>query len=109
MNRMMLEVPTATVIITNPTHFAIALRYERGKDPAPIVVAKGADLIAQKIREIAFNNQVAIIENPPLARALYKTVEIGEVIPQEYFELAAKIISLVWSQSGRQPPVAKSL
>jgi flagellar biosynthetic protein FlhB len=103
MNRMMLEVPAATVIITNPTHFAIALRYERGKDPAPVVVAKGVDLIAQKIREIAFENQVAIIENPPLARALYKSVDIGEVIPQEYFELAAKIISLVWSRTGRQP------
>jgi flagellar biosynthetic protein FlhB len=107
MNRMMLEVPTATVIITNPTHFAIALRYERGKDPAPVVVAKGVDLIAQKIRQIAFENQVAIIENPSLARALYKSVEIGEVIPKEYFELAAKIISLVWSRSGQQSSVAK--
>ncbi len=109
MNRMMLEVPSATVIITNPTHFAIALRYERGKDAAPVVVAKGVDLIAQKIREIAFENQVAIVENPPLARALYKTVEIGEMIPKEYFELAAKIISVVWSRSGRQPPVVRSL
>ena len=101
MNRMMLDVPTATVIITNPTHFAIALRYDRGRDSAPVVVAKGTDLVAQKIREIAFENQVAIVENPPLARALYKSVEIGEVIPQEYFELAAKIISLVWARSGR--------
>ena len=104
MNRMMLEVPAATVIITNPTHFAVALRYERGKDPAPIVVAKGADLIAQKIREIAFENQVAIIENPTLARALYKVVDIGDAIPQEYFELAAKIISLVWSRTNRPSP-----
>ena len=100
-NRMMLEVPAATVVITNPTHFAVALRYERGKDPAPIVVAKGADNIALRIREIAFQNQVAIIENPPLARALYRSVDIGEVIPQEYFETAAKVISLVWARSGR--------
>jgi flagellar biosynthetic protein FlhB len=104
MNRMMLDVPAATVIIVNPTHFAVALRYERGKDPAPIVVAKGVDLIAQKIREIAFENQVAIIENPQLARALYKAVDIGEAIPQEYFELAAKIISLVWSRANRPAP-----
>jgi flagellar biosynthetic protein FlhB len=109
MNRMMLDVPTATVIITNPTHFAIALRYDRGKDAAPVVVAKGVDLIAQKIREIAFENQVAIVESPPLARALYKSVEIGEVIPQEYFELAAKIISLVWARSGRHLRDVKSL
>jgi flagellar biosynthetic protein FlhB len=101
--RMLLEVPGATVIVTNPTHFAVALRYERGRDPAPVVVAKGADLIAQKIREIAFENQVAIIENVSLARALYSAVEIGEVIPQEYFEVAAKIISVVWSRSAKQP------
>jgi flagellar biosynthetic protein FlhB len=108
MNRMMLDVPTATVIITNPTHFAIALRYDRGRDAAPVVVAKGADLVAQKIREIAFKNQVAIVENPPLARALYRSIEIGEVIPQEYFELAAKIISLVWARSGRHPRDVKA-
>jgi flagellar biosynthetic protein FlhB len=100
-NRMLLEVPAATVVITNPTHFAVALRYERGRDSAPVVVAKGADLIAQKIREIAFENQVAIVENPPLARALYSAVDIGEMIPQEYFEMAAKIIGLVWSRAGR--------
>lgn len=106
--RMLLDVPGATVIVTNPTHFAVALRYERGKDPAPIVVAKGADLLAQKIREIAFEHQVAIVENVALARALYSSVEIGEVIPQEYFEVAAKIISVVWARSGRPaapPPI----
>lgn len=100
-NRMMLDVPTATVVVTNPTHYAVALRYERGKDPAPVVVAKGADAIALRIREIAFQNQVPIIENPPLARALHKSAEVGDVIPQEYFEMAAKVISLVWSRSGR--------
>ena len=103
-HRMLLEVPAATVVVTNPTHYAIALRYIRGSDPAPVVVAKGADLIARKIREIAFENHVAIIENPPLARALYQSVEIGETIPREHFETAAKIISLVWSRSGRPAP-----
>jgi flagellar biosynthetic protein FlhB len=103
-NRMLLDVPDATVIVTNPTHVAVALRYERGKNPAPVVVAKGADLLAKKIREIAFEHHVAIVENVSLARALYGSVEIGEVIPQEYFEVAAKIISVVWSRSGRQAP-----
>ncbi|MBV9829021.1 MAG: EscU/YscU/HrcU family type III secretion system export apparatus switch protein [Alphaproteobacteria bacterium] len=107
-NRMLLEVPEATVIVTNPTHFAVALRYERGKDPAPVVVAKGADLMAQKIREIAFAHQVAIVENVSLARALYASVEIGSVIPQEYFEVAAKIISVVWSRAGRQEPASEA-
>ena len=102
-NRMFLEVPSATVVIANPTHFAVALRYDRGKDAAPVVVAKGVDLIAQKIRQVAFENGVEIVENPPLARALHKAVEIGETIPQEYFEIAAKIISTVWARTGRQP------
>jgi len=96
--RMMQAVPKATVVITNPTHFAVALRYERGKDRAPVVVAKGEDLIALRIRKVAAENGVAIIENPPLARALNASVEIGEVIPQEHFEAVAKIIGLVWAQ-----------
>jgi flagellar biosynthetic protein FlhB len=101
--RMLHDVPTATVVVTNPTHIAIALRYERGRDPAPVVVAKGADLLAERIRGIAFDHQIAIVENKPLARALHRSTEVGEVIPAEYFELAAKIISLVWSRSGRVP------
>jgi len=100
-NRMMLDVPGATVVVTNPTHIAVALRYERGKDPAPVVVAKGADHIAMRIREIAAENNVPIMENKPLARALHKSVEVGQVIPQEHFEVAAKIISLVLGKSGR--------
>ncbi len=100
-NRMLLEVPAATVVVTNPTHFAVAMRYERGRDPAPVVVAKGADLIAAKIRSIATENNVAIVENPPLARAIYANVDIGEVIPQEHFEAVAKIISVVWARAGR--------
>ena len=101
--RMMHDVPKATVVITNPTHFAVALRYQRGKDVAPVVVAKGADLIAARIREVASKHQVAIIANPPLARALHASVEIGEVIPNEHFEAVAKIIGIVWA---RRPPNA---
>jgi flagellar biosynthetic protein FlhB len=106
--RMMQEVPKATVIITNPTHFAVALRYERGKDAAPVVVAKGVELIALRIRETARQHRVAIIEDPPLARALHAAAEIGDVIPREHFEAVAKIIGLVWAQRGlaRQAPAA---
>ena len=98
--RMMQEVPKATVIITNPTHFAVALRYERGKDSAPVVVAKGVELIALRIRQMAQQHGVAIIEDPPLARALHAGAEIGDVIPREHFEAVAKIIGLVWAQRG---------
>jgi flagellar biosynthetic protein FlhB len=100
--RMMHDVPKATVVITNPTHFAVALRYQRGKDSAPVMVAKGADLIAARIRETARQHDVTIVENPPLARALHASVEIGEMIPQQHFEAVAKIIGLIWAQRGRQ-------
>ena len=79
--RMMHEVPKADVVVTNPTHFAVALRYDEKRMRAPIVVAKGADLIAARIREIATENNVPIFEAPPLARALYRNVEIGGEIP----------------------------
>ena len=101
--RMMHDVPQATVVITNPTHFAVALRYQRGKDPAPLVVAKGADLVAARIRQVAREHDVAVVENPPLARALHATVEIGEVIPQEHFEAVARIIGLIWAQRSERP------
>jgi flagellar biosynthesis protein FlhB len=96
--RMMHDVPKATVVITNPTHFAVALKYQRGKDIAPVVVAKGVDLIAARIREVAAKHRVAVIANPPLARALHASVEIGEVIPHDHFEAVAKIIGVVWAQ-----------
>lgn len=96
--RMMQDVPKATVVITNPTHFAVALRYRRGEDVAPVVLAKGADLMAQRIRQAAAEHGVAIMENPPLARALHASVEIGAVIPHEHFEAVAKIIGLVWAR-----------
>ena len=96
--RMMTEVPRATVIITNPTHYAVALRYDRAKDAAPVCVAKGTDLVARRIREIAEAAKVPLVEDRPLARALHAGVEIGETIPREQFEAVAKIIGLIWSR-----------
>jgi flagellar biosynthetic protein FlhB len=97
-SRMMHEVPKATVIVTNPTHVAVALRYRRGEDAAPVVVAKGAELIALRIRQVAREHGIAIIENPPLARVLNSSVEIGDTIPHEHFEAVAKIIGMVWAR-----------
>jgi flagellar biosynthesis protein FlhB len=92
--RMMAAVPKASVIITNPTHYSVALSYERGM-PAPICVAKGVDLIALKIREIAGQHNIPIVENVPLARALYANVEIDEEIPVEHYHAVAEIIGYV--------------
>jgi flagellar biosynthetic protein FlhB len=92
--RMMAAVPEASVIITNPTHYAVALKYERGMN-APLCVAKGADLIALKIREVAAANSVPIVENPPLARALHATVEVDQEIPAEHYQAVAEVIGYV--------------
>jgi flagellar biosynthetic protein FlhB len=92
--RMMQKVPKAAVIITNPTHYAIALEYERGMD-APICVAKGMDAVALKIREIGTEHGVPIVENPPLARALHATVEIDDPIPPEHYKAVAEVIGYV--------------
>lgn len=94
--RMMQAVPTADVIITNPQHYAIALKYEEFKNTAPVLVAKGVDRIALKIREIAKEHKVPIVENPPLARALYANVDLDEEIPEDYYKAVAKIISYVY-------------
>ncbi len=93
--RMMAEVPTSTVVITNPTHFAVALRYEPGETPAPKLVAKGVDAQAQRIREVALEHDVPIIESPPLARALHRSVELGALIPQQHYQAVAEIIGYV--------------
>ncbi len=95
--RIKQTVPNATVVITNPEHYAVALKYEINDFAAPVCVAKGLDLIAQKIKEIAKENKVPVVESPPLARALYKDVKIDEEIPVEHFEAVAKIISYVMS------------
>jgi flagellar biosynthetic protein FlhB len=92
--RMMAAVPKASVVITNPTHFAVALQYERGMN-APLCLAKGADLIARKIREVAEAHNIPIVENPPLARALHATVEIDQEIPQEHYRAVAEIIGYI--------------
>jgi flagellar biosynthetic protein FlhB len=93
--RMMASVPKASVIITNPTHYAVALQYEMGANGAPRVVAKGVDFMAKKIRELAAKHDVPIIENPPVARALYATVEIDEEIPPDHYKAVAEIIGYV--------------
>lgn len=103
--RMMAAVKKATVVITNPTHFAVALIYESGKMEAPICVAKGVDLLALRIREVAEENGVPIVENPPLARALYATVELDEEIPTEHYKAVAKVIGYVMGLTGQKPEI----
>ena len=94
-SRMMAAVPDASVIITNPTHYAVALKYDHGAMSAPVVVAKGVDLIAAKIREIADVHAVPIVESPPLARALYASVDVDQPIRIEHYKAVAEIISYV--------------
>ncbi len=98
--RMMAAVPTATVVVTNPTHYAIALVYDREKGGAPRVVAKGVDEVAARIREVAREHRVPLVANPPLARALYK-VELDAEIPAEHFKVVAEVIAYVWRLRGR--------
>jgi len=99
--RMMSNVPDADVVITNPTHFAIALKYDPMSMGAPQVVAKGQDNIALKIREIAEENDVPVVENPPLARAMFDQVEVDQEIPLEYYQAVAEIISYVYQLQGK--------
>lgn len=102
--RMMANVPNASVVVTNPTHFAVALQYDSDKMEAPTVVAKGQDFIALKIREVAEENEVPIVENPPLARALYATVEIDSPIPTEHYAAVAEVIKYVYQLQGKLLP-----
>ena len=99
--RMMQDVPQADVVITNPTHYAVALKYDAGTGTAPILVAKGADLIAQRIKEIARENKVEIVENKPLARMIYTNVEIGREIPPELYQAVAEILAAVYRAHNR--------
>jgi len=92
--RMMANVPKAAVVITNPTHYSVALQYERGMD-APVCVAKGVDAVALKIREIAEEHSIPLVENPPLARALHATVEVDQAIPPEHYKAVAEVIGYV--------------
>ena len=99
---MMSDVPTATVVVMNPTHYAVALRYVHGETPAPVCVAKGIDALALKIRGVAEKSDVPVIENPPLARALYPAVKVGHPIPEDHYEAVANIISFVMGVAERQ-------
>jgi flagellar biosynthetic protein FlhB len=107
--RMMQEVPTADVVVTNPTHYAVALRYDEKKHRAPVVVAKGTDLIALKIREIATEHGVPVLEAPPLARALHKSVEIDREVPAALYITVAQVLTYVYQlktarERGARPP-----
>ena len=94
--RMMSAVPTADVVVTNPTHYAVALKYADGKMRAPQVVAKGADEVAAKIRELAKENNVPLLEAPPLARALYRHTELGDAIPEALYTAVAEVLAYVF-------------
>lgn len=97
MGRMMQEIPTADVIITNPTHYAVAIRYDQDKFEAPYLVGKGIDIIAENIKKIALDNDVPIIENKPLARGIYDSMDIGDPIPEELYEAVAEVLAYVYS------------
>ncbi len=94
--RMMAQVPKADVVITNPTHYAVALRYDSGQMAAPVVLAKGINLIAERIRAVAEENKIPLVSNPPLARALYESVEIDTPIPAQHYRAVAEVISYVY-------------
>jgi flagellar biosynthetic protein FlhB len=103
MRRMMQDVPTADVVLTNPTHYAVALKYNMEEDNAPKVVAKGLDELALRIRALAEENKVHIVEDPPLAQALYRAVDVGEEIPEELYQAVAQVLAYVYRLSGRMP------
>ncbi|MFG6083388.1 flagellar biosynthesis protein FlhB [Paracoccus litorisediminis] len=110
--RIRKSVPTATLILTNPTHYAVALRYEQGTDMAPVCVAKGADLLAHRIRAIAHEHEIPVIENRSLARALFATVEVDAVIPEGHWAQVAELVAFVFDlkkKIRRQPPKGSSL
>jgi flagellar biosynthetic protein FlhB len=104
--RMMAEVPKATAIIVNPTHYAVAIKYEMEAMAAPRVVAKGKNYLAQRIRELAAAHQVPVVENPPLARALYQGADVGQEIPAELYRAVAEILAYLYRLMNRRPPRA---
>jgi flagellar biosynthetic protein FlhB len=99
--RMMAAVPDASVVITNPTHYAVALKYETGKTAAPVCLAKGVDAVALRIREVAEEHDVPIVENPPVAQALHAGVELDEEIEPEHYKAVAEIIGYVMRLKGK--------
>ena len=100
--RMMSEVPHADVVVTNPTHYAVAIKYDEEKSHAPIVVAKGMDHIAQQIKKIARENNVHIVQNPPLARSLYAEVELDKPIPEALFGAVAEVLAYVYKMNKKR-------
>ena len=99
--RMMQELPQADVVITNPTHLAVAIKYDKEKYDAPVVIAKGADYLAQKIKDVARENDIEIVENKPLARMLYHNVDIGNQIPPELYQMVAEVLAYVYGLKGK--------
>ncbi len=94
--RMMQDVPTADVVITNPTRIAVALKYDQEENDAPVLVAKGVEIVAKKIREIAEENDVPVVENPPVAQIIWRQTEIGQEIPVELYQAVAEILAAVY-------------
>ena len=100
--RMIQSVPKATVVIMNPTHYAVALRYVQGETAAPVCVAKGMDEVALRIRAVAEEHRIAVVEDPPLARALYAVVDVDETIPRDHYQAVAKIVGFVMGRGRRR-------
>ncbi len=99
---MMTAVPNATLVIANPTHFSIALRYVRDQDAAPVVLAKGQDLVALRIREIAKEHNIPIFEDVALARSMYKQVSVDSVIPSQFYQAVAELVRVVYSNKAER-------
>lgn len=97
----MQALPQADVVITNPTHYAVAIQYDADKYDAPIVLAKGSDYLAQRIKEAARENQIEIVENKPLARMLYANVEVGQLVPPELYQAVAEVLAFVYQLKGK--------
>jgi flagellar biosynthetic protein FlhB len=103
MQRMMADVSKADVVITNPIHYAVALGYDADKMDAPIIMAKGARLVAERIKEMAREHDIPIVENPPLAQSLFKGAEVGQAIPLELFGAVAEVLAYVYNLKNRSP------
>jgi flagellar biosynthetic protein FlhB len=101
MQKLKKDVPQADVVVTNPTHYAVALKYEQDQMRAPRVIAKGADFMAQRIRELAAEAGVPIVERAPLARAIYNLVDVGEEIPEQFYAAVAEILAYVYELTGK--------
>jgi len=104
--RMMQDVPKADVVVTNPTHLAVALKYQAGAMSAPKVVAKGADLIAQRIRALALEHDIPVVEDKPLAQALYKSVDVGEEVPEKLFQAVAQLLAYIYRLKKVKPSLS---